>query len=128
MQNTCTPWVHISYELLFYPVTQDCASSDYSPSEAELSPPFLSPGIGVRPPAFTRTASDSAVALHMAQARINGPAYSTRHISQPNCSPLATIQHMSSPTGHLPPPPHSVSPPVWQRTGSVPLYGCVYGQ
>lgn len=64
----------------------------------------------------------------MAQARINGPAYSTRHISQPNCSPLATIQHMSSPTGHLPPPPHSVSPPVWQRTGSVPLYGCVYGQ
>jgi len=118
--------------LLFY--HQDCASSDYSASEAELSPPLQGlsqscpPGIAVRPPAFSRTASDSVVALHMAQASINnGPAYPTRHILRPSCSPLATVQYMSPPSGPAP-PVDSVSPPVWQRTGSVPLHSCLYGQ
>lgn len=128
----CWPTVHIATVLS--PATQDCASSDYSASEAELSPPLQGlsqscpPGIAVRPPAFSRTASDSVVALHMAQASINnGPAYPTRHILRPSCSPLATVQYMSPPSGPAP-PVDSVSPPVWQRTGSVPLHSCLYGQ
>lgn len=120
-------------------ITPTC-ESDYSTSETEThSPPYpptshsAMPGIGVRPPPLSRTSSDSAAHIHrpMAHATVSvtGPAphsQAQRQMTIP--SPLAThaVQHTAPPlmSGEL---ALQHSPPVWQRTGSMPTYP-LYGQ
>ena len=119
---------------------QTC-ESDYSTSETEThSPPYLPstshstlPGIGVRPPPLSRTCSDSAAPIHrpMAHATVSvtgGSPHSQPQRQMTIPSPLAThaVQHTAPPlvSSEL---AIQHSPPVWQRSGSMPTYP-VYGQ
>lgn len=131
------------FTYLFPSLSQNC-DSDYSTSETEThSPPFLPPtshstlpGIGVRPPPLSRTSSDSVAHIHRQMAHatvsVNGSQMHSqtaqRQMTIP--SPLAThsVHHSTPPLVSSEFGIHQ-SPPVWQRSGSMPAYpAAVYGQ
>jgi hypothetical protein len=155
------PGVHVKAEAR-YAVSQDYPASactyppfrvqqsyisdpDFSASEPENpSPPYYAPSsqasaavIAVRPLSLSRTASDSAVSVHMQAAQQVSISMSSQQLPQSvpypchapsSCPSLATVQHTSLPVAPAVTSPiqgHSSLP--WQRTGSVP-YPCVYSQ